>query len=223
MDHVNAQLFSHGMVLGGPRSVLLELLRRLCYCHCGIHSGWTHHECYSQVSMQNEQFCRCAGGKLHVGPHVCHILWRIKYAHLIRVVVLSILRRSSVGSHCKGMQIFILVSDVQELEASNFWLELPKIVKGFKWMYLFVFAMTTAMVMIAYVVPQDWRITGFYSTVPLGVMLASHALFPITVSKSNSLLTVIVEPPIDDIHFLIQIRSRRFDGSNTGRCYLCKM
>ena len=96
------------------------------------------------------------------------------------------------------------MSDVQELDASNFWLELPKIVKGFKWMYLFVIGMSIAMVMIAYVVPQDWRITGFYSTVPLGVMLASHALFPITVSDSISLLTVVVEPPIDDIHFLIR-------------------
>jgi len=76
---------------------------------------------------------------------------------------------------------FRSVSDVQELEASNFWLELPKIVRGFKFMYLFVFAMSTTMVVIAYVVPQEWRITGFYSTVPLGVMLASHALFPVVV------------------------------------------
>ena len=94
-----------------------------------------------------------------------------------------------MGSNRKGSRLKI-VSDVQELDASNFWLELPKIVRGFKWMYLFVFAMSTAMIMIAYVVPQDWRSTGFYSTVPLGIMLASHTLFPITVLPIKSPLTV---------------------------------
>lgn len=139
-----------------------------------------------------------------MGSNVHCIFRRIKYARILRVVVLFILCRSSVGSNRESIKPMVIVTDVQELDASNFWLELPKIVKGFKWMYLFVFAMSTAMIMIAYVVPQDWRITGFYSTVPLGVMLASHALFPITVPQPIFALIITVESPIDDIYVLIR-------------------
>jgi hypothetical protein len=76
-------------------------------------------------------------------------------------------------------------------------------------MYLFVFGMSIAMVMIAYVLPQGWRITGFYSTVPLGVMLASHALFPIMGQSDYPKL----------VPFTLKIRQARVrDGDQSGDC-----
>ncbi|KAK9366565.1 glycosyl transferase family group 2-domain-containing protein [Lipomyces kononenkoae] len=70
----------------------------------------------------------------------------------------------------------------KELEASNFFKEFPKIVKSFRGMYLTLITLVAGMVVLAYAVPWNWRITGVYSTLPLGWNIASHFLAPIVLN-----------------------------------------
>ena len=88
----------------------------------------------------------------------------------------------------KALLCYLLSIDMQwgatakELEASNFWIEMPKIVKSFKYMYIYIIFAIGVMITLAYAVPQTWQITGFFPTVTLGIMLASHFLLPITLN-----------------------------------------
>jgi len=68
------------------------------------------------------------------------------------------------------------------LEASNFWKELPKIIRDFKWMYIFVITGITMMVVLAFAVPVTWQIRGFFPCLPLGLMLASHFVLPLALN-----------------------------------------
>ncbi|KAK9235210.1 glycosyl transferase family group 2-domain-containing protein [Lipomyces kononenkoae] len=70
----------------------------------------------------------------------------------------------------------------KELEASNFFKEFPKIVKSFRGMYLTLIFLVAGMIVLAYAVPWNWRITGVYSTLPLGWNIASHFLSPIVLN-----------------------------------------
>ncbi|KAK9486205.1 glycosyl transferase family group 2-domain-containing protein [Lipomyces starkeyi] len=70
----------------------------------------------------------------------------------------------------------------KELEASNFFKEFPKIVKGFRGMYITLILLVAGMVVLAYAVPWNWRITGVYSALPLGWNIASHFLSPIVLN-----------------------------------------
>ncbi|KAK9324902.1 glycosyl transferase family group 2-domain-containing protein [Lipomyces orientalis] len=70
----------------------------------------------------------------------------------------------------------------KELETSNFFKEFPKIVKGFRSMYVTLIVLMAGMIVLAYAVPWNWRITGVYSTLPLGWNIASHFLSPIVLN-----------------------------------------
>ncbi|KAK7203186.1 putative glycosyltransferase family 2 protein [Myxozyma melibiosi] len=70
----------------------------------------------------------------------------------------------------------------KELESSNFFREFPKIVRGFKYMYIVLFGLVAGMLALAYGVPWNWRITGFYPSLPLGWAIASHILTPIVLN-----------------------------------------
>lgn len=70
----------------------------------------------------------------------------------------------------------------KELESSNFFKEFPKIMRGFKYMYATLFVMIVGMIVLAYEVPWNWRITGFYCTLPLGWAISSHFLSPIVLN-----------------------------------------
>ncbi|KAK9235209.1 glycosyl transferase family group 2-domain-containing protein [Lipomyces kononenkoae] len=70
----------------------------------------------------------------------------------------------------------------KELEDSNFFRELPKIVKGFKYMYLTVIVGSAGMIVLAFAVPWNWRIVGAYSALPLGWVFTAHFLSPIVLN-----------------------------------------
>ncbi|KAK9461688.1 glycosyl transferase family group 2-domain-containing protein [Lipomyces oligophaga] len=73
-------------------------------------------------------------------------------------------------------------STAKELKDSNFFQEFPKIMKGFKWMYLVMFVLIIGMFMLAFVVPWSWRISGPYVTFPLGWTICAHVLSPIVLN-----------------------------------------
>ncbi|CCG82842.1 Putative uncharacterized protein [Taphrina deformans PYCC 5710] len=71
----------------------------------------------------------------------------------------------------------------KELDKSNFWIELPKIAKSFKFTYIFLTVAILGMIILSTpIVPAGWQIRSCYSTLPLGWMLASHFLMPIVLN-----------------------------------------
>lgn len=66
----------------------------------------------------------------------------------------------------------------KEAVASNFFKEVPKIFKSFKWMYLFTIPVIGGMIYLGLFAPKGYEIAGITSTVPLAVMLSSHIILP---------------------------------------------
>ncbi|EER25724.1 hypothetical protein D8B26_004179 [Coccidioides posadasii str. Silveira] len=67
---------------------------------------------------------------------------------------------------------------------SNFFKEMPKIFKSFKWMYAVVLPLIGGMVYLGCFAPRGWEITEIAAVVPLSVTLASHALLPLLLNPS---------------------------------------
>lgn len=68
----------------------------------------------------------------------------------------------------------------KEAENSNFFQEMPKIFKSFKWMYACTIPLIGVMIFFGCFAPRGWEIRGFTATVPLAVNLASHILLPVS-------------------------------------------
>ena len=54
----------------------------------------------------------------------------------------------------------------KEKENSNFFREIPKIWKRFKWMYMLMFASVGAMIYLGNFAPRGWEIAGLTSVLP---------------------------------------------------------
>ncbi|KAG5923835.1 hypothetical protein E4U42_004823 [Claviceps africana] len=72
----------------------------------------------------------------------------------------------------------------KEKEDSNFFQEMPRIFKTFKYMYLILTLMVGAMVYLGAFAPPDWAITDFSVIVPLATTLGFHALAPLVLNPS---------------------------------------
>ncbi|KAJ6438548.1 glycosyltransferase family 2 [Purpureocillium lavendulum] len=72
----------------------------------------------------------------------------------------------------------------KEKEDSNFFQEMPRIFKTFKWMYLVIALLVGAMVYLGAFAPPDWAITDFSVIVPLALNLGFHALVPLVLNPS---------------------------------------
>lgn len=72
----------------------------------------------------------------------------------------------------------------KEKDDSNFFKEMPKIFKGFKWMYAVVIPMFGGMIYLGRFAPRGWEITEVAAIVPLAVTLSSHALMPLLLNPS---------------------------------------
>ncbi|KAK9366566.1 glycosyl transferase family group 2-domain-containing protein [Lipomyces kononenkoae] len=70
----------------------------------------------------------------------------------------------------------------KQLEDSNFFRELPKIVKGFKYMYMIIIVGFATMIVLAFAVPWNWKIMGAYSALPLAWVFTAHFLSPIVLN-----------------------------------------
>ena len=68
----------------------------------------------------------------------------------------------------------------KELEASNFFKEVPKIFKSFKWMYLCMLILIGGMIYLARFAPPGWTITEFTAIVPLAIGISAHCLLPVS-------------------------------------------
>ncbi|KHE87351.1 hypothetical protein GE21DRAFT_1331802 [Neurospora crassa] len=72
----------------------------------------------------------------------------------------------------------------KEKENSNFFQEIPKILKTFKWMYVFVILVAAGMIYLGNWAPKGWEIKDFSAIVPLAINLISHALTPLVLNPS---------------------------------------
>ncbi|KAF1992476.1 hypothetical protein K402DRAFT_416135 [Aulographum hederae CBS 113979] len=66
----------------------------------------------------------------------------------------------------------------KEAEAGGFRIGLDRIVRDFKWMYLFILPLTGGMIYLAVAAPRGWRIEDFAAIVPLANQVGCHALLP---------------------------------------------
>jgi hypothetical protein len=74
----------------------------------------------------------------------------------------------------------------KEAEFSNFFIEVPKVLKKFKFSIAFAVISIAGMVIMAYAqfVPYDWRITDFVAILPMATVSASHLLLPLALNPA---------------------------------------
>ncbi|KAH0419577.1 hypothetical protein KCU90_g10457, partial [Aureobasidium melanogenum] len=77
----------------------------------------------------------------------------------------------------------------KEAENTTFFKEVPKVIKNFKFTFLFCIGAAIGMVMLACVVPDFWRINQFFAIYPLATIVVSHFLLPIALNPSLMLFT----------------------------------
>jgi hypothetical protein len=71
----------------------------------------------------------------------------------------------------------------KEVEFSNFFLEVPKILKTFKYTYMMCLAGIAAIVVMAVgPLPWSYNIDTFVAIFPLSVMCVSHLLLPVALN-----------------------------------------
>ncbi|KAK3939748.1 putative glycosyltransferase [Diplogelasinospora grovesii] len=74
----------------------------------------------------------------------------------------------------------------KEAEFSNFFIEVPKVLKKFKFSMLFSTVFIAAIVVLAVgpFVPYDWRITDFVAILPMATVATSHLLLPLALNPA---------------------------------------
>ncbi|KAH0367056.1 hypothetical protein KCU65_g4911, partial [Aureobasidium melanogenum] len=77
----------------------------------------------------------------------------------------------------------------KEVENTTFFKEVPKVIKNFKFTFLFCIGAAIGMAMLATVVPFYWKIDQFFAIFPLANIVVSHFLLPIALNPSLMLFT----------------------------------
>ncbi|KAM0476768.1 hypothetical protein ACHAPX_006193 [Trichoderma viride] len=74
----------------------------------------------------------------------------------------------------------------KEAEFSNFFIEVPKVLKKFKFSMLFSLIFIIGMILLAQApfVPYDWRIKDFVAILPMATVAASHFLLPLALNPA---------------------------------------
>lgn len=74
----------------------------------------------------------------------------------------------------------------KEAEFSNFFIEVPKVLKKFKFSMLFALVGIVGMIILATAnfVPPDWRVKDFVAILPMATVTVSHMLLPIVLNPA---------------------------------------
>ncbi|KAI1087920.1 glycosyl transferase family group 2-domain-containing protein [Rostrohypoxylon terebratum] len=74
----------------------------------------------------------------------------------------------------------------KEAEFSNFFIEVPKVLKKFKFSMLFSLLFIVGMIVMAVapIVPHNWRITDFVAILPMATVASSHFLLPLALNPA---------------------------------------
>ena len=77
----------------------------------------------------------------------------------------------------------------KEVENTSFFEEIPKVLKKFKFTFIYSIIVAGAMVYFATAAPPFWRINFFTAIWPLGTIIFSHFMLPIVLNPSLMLFT----------------------------------
>ena len=77
----------------------------------------------------------------------------------------------------------------KEAETTTFFKEIWKVIKSFKFMFIFCILCSAMMVVMAFFAPPFWRIDFFTAIFPLCTIVASHFLLPIVLNPNLMLFT----------------------------------
>ena len=83
----------------------------------------------------------------------------------------------------------------KEAADTSFFEEIPKILRKFKFTFLFCFGMTTTMIILAgvgpvgHLIPWEWQIRTFTAIYPLAVVVTFHFLLPIVLNPGLMMFT----------------------------------
>lgn len=74
----------------------------------------------------------------------------------------------------------------KEAEFSNFFIEVPKVLKKFKFSMFFAFVGIVGMIVLATgsFIRPDWQIKDFVAILPMATVTASHMLLPIALNPA---------------------------------------
>jgi len=74
----------------------------------------------------------------------------------------------------------------KEAEFSNFFIEVPKVLKKFKFSMIFSILGIAGMIVLAVApfVPYDWKITDFVAILPMATVTVSHLLLPLALNPA---------------------------------------
>jgi len=77
----------------------------------------------------------------------------------------------------------------KEAENTTFFKEVAKVIKNFKFTFIFCIVMAAGMIVCAVALPYDWQITQFFAIWPMGVVVLCHFLVPIVLNPNLMLFT----------------------------------
>jgi hypothetical protein len=77
----------------------------------------------------------------------------------------------------------------KEVENTSFFEEIPKLLKRFKYTFLWCFACAGGMIYLATAAPFSWRIEFFTAIWPMATVVVSHFLLPVALNPSLMLFT----------------------------------
>ena len=115
------------------------------------------------------------------------VLLNFKWTLLLAIFLggLSLHISAAILAHMFGYNM-AWGATAKEIEASNFFIEVPKIAKRFKFSMFFALTGITGMVFLALApdawVPWDWHIKDFVAILPLATVTGSHFLLPIVLN-----------------------------------------
>lgn len=73
-------------------------------------------------------------------------------------------------------------STSKESEHISFFVAISKVLRRFKWSFMFCFTMTAVMITMAFALPEDWQIRTLIAVWPMGTIIVSHFLLPIVLN-----------------------------------------
>ncbi|XP_014557272.1 hypothetical protein COCVIDRAFT_26122 [Bipolaris victoriae FI3] len=73
-------------------------------------------------------------------------------------------------------------STSKESEHVSFFVAISKVLRRFKWSFMFCFTMTAVMITMAFALPEDWQIRTLIAVWPMGTIIVSHFLLPIVLN-----------------------------------------
>ena len=84
----------------------------------------------------------------------------------------------------------------KEVENSNFFKEIPKIVSKFKYMYLVMIPLAGGVIYMAFFAPLAWRITTPVAIVPMALMIVCHCSLPFVLNPH--IVSAVDQYAVDD-------------------------